>query len=78
MRAQGLTVARIRLASRLIAPSRAAVNVEHLTAILLPRSVTKKSTIAPHSLPSVGSLRTDGKISYEETSQRPHTGRTDP
>jgi hypothetical protein len=51
--AQGLTVARKRLASRLAAPNRAAVNVERLTVIHLPRSVTRKITISAHSLPSL-------------------------
>jgi hypothetical protein len=54
MRAQGLTVARKRPASRLVAPDRDAVNVERLDVIHLPRSVTRKSTISARSLPSLG------------------------
>lgn len=54
MRAQGLTVARKRPASRLVAPDRTAVNVERLAVIHLPRSVTRKSTISARSLPSLG------------------------
>ena len=53
MRAQVLTVARKRLASRLAAPNRAAVNVERPAVIYLPRSVTRKITISAHSLPSL-------------------------
>jgi hypothetical protein len=53
MRAQGLTVAQKRLASRLAAPNRAAVNVERLAVIHLPRSVIRKITILAHSLPSL-------------------------